>query len=129
MEVDITIYTDASNAGWGGTNGVSSINGRWSIAEQNCHINVLELLPITFCLQSFCKDLCNKVICIMSDNATAISYVNHMGGTKSALCNDIAREIWNWVLGKETWISANHILGQEHTEADQIFRTFTDHNE
>ena len=65
----------------------------------------------------------------MSDNATAISYVNHMGGTKSALCNDIAREIWNWVLGKETWISANHIPAQEHTEADQISRTFTDQTE
>ena len=36
-EVDITTYTDTSNTGWGGTNGVSSINGRWSIAEQNCY--------------------------------------------------------------------------------------------
>ena len=126
-EVDITIYTDASNTGLGGTNGVSSINGRWSMAEQNCHINELELLAIKFCLQFFYKDLCNKVICIMSDNAIAISYVNHMGGTKSARCNDIAREIW--VLGKGTWISANHIPGQENTEADQMSCTFTDHTE
>ena len=65
----------------------------------------------------------------MSDNATAISYVNHMGGTKSARCNDIAREIWNWVLGKGIWISANHIPGQENAEADQMSRTFTDHTE
>ena len=86
-EVDITIYTDASNTGWGGTNGVSSINGRWSIEEQNCHINELELLAIKFCLHSFCKDFCNKVICIMSDNATAISYINHMGGTKYIYVN------------------------------------------
>ena len=71
-KVDITIYTGVSNTGWGVTNGVSSINGRWSIEEQNCHINELELLAIQFCLQSFCKDLCNKVICIMSDNTTAI---------------------------------------------------------
>ena len=55
-EVDITIYTDASNTGWGSTNGVSSINGRWSTEEQNCYINELELLAIKFCLQSFCKD-------------------------------------------------------------------------
>ena len=81
-EVDITIYTNSSNTGWSGTNGVSSINGRWSIEEQNFHINKLELLTIKFCLQSFCKDLCNKVICILSDNATAMSYINHMGGTK-----------------------------------------------
>ena len=86
-EVDITIYTDASNTSWGGTNGVSSINGRWSIEEQNCHINELELLAIKFCLHSFCKDLCNKVICIMPDIATAISYINHMGGTKYIYVN------------------------------------------
>ena len=83
-EVDITIFTDTSNTVWGGTNGVSSINGRWAIEEQNCHINELELLVIKFCFQSFRKDLCNKVICIMSNNAIAISYINHMGGTKSA---------------------------------------------
>ena len=39
--------------------------------------------------------LCNKVIRIMSDNATAIPYFNQIGGTKSARCNDIARETWN----------------------------------
>ena len=64
-EVDTTTYTDASNTGRGGTNGVSSISGRWSIGKQNFHINELELLAISFCLQSFWKDLCNKVICIM----------------------------------------------------------------
>ena len=63
----------------------------------------------------------------MSDNATAISYINHTGGTKSARCNDIAREIWSLVSGKGIWISTNHIPGQENTEADQLFRTFTDH--
>ena len=90
---------------------------------------LMELLAIKFHLQTFRKDLCNKVICIMSDKATAISYVNHVGETKSARCNDIAREIWNWVLGKGIWISANHIPGQENAEADQMSRTFTDHTE
>ena len=45
---------------------------------------LMELLSIKLCLQTFRKDLCNKVICIMSDKAAAISYVNHMGETKSA---------------------------------------------
>ena len=65
----------------------------------------------------------------MSDNATAISYVNHMSGTKLAWCNDIEREIWNCVLGKGIWISADHIPGQENTEADEMPRTFTNHTE
>ena len=87
------IYTDTSNTGWGDTKGVSSINGRWSIEEQNCHVNKLELLAFKFSVHSFCKYLCNKVICIISDNATAISYIKYVGETKSAQCSDIAREI------------------------------------
>ena len=63
----------------------------------------------------------------MSDNVRAISYVNHMGGTKPATCTDIARETWNWVLGKRIRIGANHIPGQENKEADQRSGTFRDH--
>ena len=65
----------------------------------------------------------------MPDNATAISFINHIGGTKSARCNDIAREIWNMVLEKGIWISTNHIPGKENAEADQMSRTFTDDTE
>ena len=65
----------------------------------------------------------------MSDNVRAISYVNHMGGTKPAMCTDIARETWNWVLGKRIRIGANHIPGQENKEADQRSGTFRDHTE
>lgn len=43
-KVNIVIYTDASRASWGGTNGVNSINGRLFIENLNCHINELELL-------------------------------------------------------------------------------------
>ena len=38
-DIDITIHKDASNTGWNRTNGVSLINSRWSIEEQNYHIN------------------------------------------------------------------------------------------
>ena len=118
------IYTDTSNTGWGDTKGISSINGRWSIEEQNCHVNKLELLAFKFSVHSFCKYLCNKVICIISDNATAISYIKYVGETKSAQCSDIAREIWNRVIGEGIWISANHIPGKENTEPDHVWHIY-----
>ena len=43
-KVNIVIYTDASRASWGGTNGINSISGRLFIENLNCHINELELL-------------------------------------------------------------------------------------
>ena len=65
----------------------------------------------------------------MSDNTRAVSYVSHMDGTKSATCTDIARETWNWVLGKRIRIRANHIPGQENKEEGRRSRTFRDHTE
>jgi len=42
-EVDIILHTDPSKAGWGITNSDISSGGRWSLVEQELHINVLEL--------------------------------------------------------------------------------------
>ena len=72
----------------------------------------MALPAIKFCFKSFCKDLYNKVIGIKSDSGTAISYINQIGRTKSARSNDIAREIWNWVLEKGIWINVNHFPGK-----------------
>ena len=45
-EIDLVLHTDASNTGWGITNGYISSGGQWDIQEQNFHINVLELKAI-----------------------------------------------------------------------------------
>ena len=41
---------------------------------------------------TYCKDKVSKHVRIMSDNTTAISYVNNKGVIKSELCNDITKE-------------------------------------
>ena len=40
---DLTIFSDASLEGWGGTDQVTEIGGRWNCKENKCHINSLEL--------------------------------------------------------------------------------------
>lgn len=40
-----------------------------------------------------------------------------MGGIKSPLCNKLAKDIWDWAIQKQIWISACHIAGI-HNEAD-----------
>ena len=52
-----------------------------------------------------------------------------MSRTKSARCNDSARETWDWVLGKGIWISTTHVPLNQNTEAEQMSHTFTDHTE
>ena len=46
---------------------------------------------------TYCKDKVSKHVRIMSDNTTAISYVNNKGVIKSELCNDITKETMSLV--------------------------------
>lgn len=127
-DIDATIFSDASQLGWGASNGIGHIGGRWSVQEQLLHINALELMAIKFALFSF---LCHshKHIRIMSDNTTAICYLNKMGGVKSMACDRIAKEIWNFCISHSVWVSAAHIPGIENVVADFRSRIFNDATE
>ena len=61
----------------------------------------------------------------MSDNATAISYVNKQGGSHI----DIAVEIWEICIRKGVHISAAHIPGVHNILADKASRHFEDASE
>ena len=65
----------------------------------------------------------------MIDNQTAVSYINHQGGTHSLRCNKVSREIWLWAAHRNIWLSAAHILGSHNTIADFHSRTFEDATE
>ena len=81
---DYVIYTDASKEGWGATDKSVTINGRWNNREKEWHINILELLAIKYALLSLLNQIKGKYhVRIMSDNATAIPYINKQGGSKS----------------------------------------------
>ena len=89
------ITTDASLAGWGAVCGDQSSGSRWNPQELGHHINYLKLLAAFHGLKSFCKDVSkSRHIQIRTDNTCALSHLNSMGGIKSPLCNDPARQIW-----------------------------------
>ena len=130
-DIDRTIYTDASKhlgGGWGASDEVlGEINGRWASEEQGMNINCLELKAIQLALQSFIP-LYGKCehIRVMSDNTTAISYINKKGGTHCMTLNDLAVNIWEYCLDKGIHISAAHIPGKHNVLADIASREFRD---
>ena len=124
-----TLVTDASEEGWGAVFEGSATGGRWSKLEQNDHINVLEIRAILFGLQSFCRDDTNSEILIKSDNTTAISYVNKMGGMVSSECNEISSQIWDFCEKRNIWVLATHIPGVLNVVADYESRHFSDDTE
>ena len=124
--IDMTIFTDASSEGWGISHNKVKNGGRWDAFESTLHINCLELLAIYFGIKTFCKNKNNIHVRIMSDNTTAIAYVNNMGGIKSHMCNEITKRIWMWCIQNNIWVSAAHIPGIDNIDADTASREFND---
>ena len=127
-KIDYVIHTDASQEGWGASDGsLSDINGRWSMGEQNMHINVLELKAIKLAIQSYLPLQHNvRHIRIKSDNTTAIAYINKKGGSHNMLLNDMAVDIWETCRAWGAVISAAHIPGAHNVLADTASREFQD---
>ena len=63
------------------------------------------------------------------DNMTAVTYINHMGGSKSIACDKVAKKIWNWCIPRNIWLSATHIPGCTNVIADSLSRKhrYSDH--
>ena len=125
----LVVTTDASLAGWGATFNGNEAGGRWAQEEEGEHINVLELRAILLAIQSFFKDKDSLEVLIKSDNTTAVSYVNKMGGSRSNECESVASEIWKFCEKRDMWLTATHIPGDSNEEADFISRHFTDNTE
>ena len=123
---EIVIQTDASLSGWGAVLNKEKTGGRWTPKEMKHHINYLELLAILYALKSFELHLKNFThIKILSDNTTAVSYINNMGGVKSLACNSLAKSIWFWAKLRKIWLTASHIPGKQNA-ADFESRNFND---
>ena len=123
---EITIQTDASLQGWGAVLDKAEIGGRWHFSESQHHINYLELLAIYLALKSFLHLIKNKHIKIVTDNSTAVSYINNMGGTKSKDCNRVSKDIWMLCRHHRIWLTCTHIAGALNIKADMKSRIFDD---
>ena len=78
-----TIFTDASNSGWGAWCGEKLVHGFWSETETLEHINFLELKAIWLALLAFASSLRDVHLAVKCDNSTAVAYINNLGGIKS----------------------------------------------
>lgn len=124
-----SITTDASLTGWGATWGPKSLAGQWSDSEKLLHINVLELRAIRNAVSGWISDLKGFDVTILSDNSTAVAYVNHQGGTKSLrLC----RDTWDLLLlcqRSDINLRATHLAGRLNLQADALSRGLRNENE
>ena len=104
-EIDYIIYADANIKDWGPYDNNETINGRWLDYAAQSHFNVLELTAIKFAIRSFLSLKHNmKNFRIITDNSTAICYINKQGGMNSMTCNDISKQTWEFCFQKRVHI-------------------------
>jgi len=71
--LSLTLYTDASNLGWGGggyLNGLT-VSGVWSPLQGREHINLLEMKAAFLALSHFKETLSKLSVVLATDNSTA----------------------------------------------------------
>jgi len=77
--VDIHMFTDASERGWGAHVDSARYQGMWSEEESRLHINILELRAVRLALESHLPPVGSHVL-VATDNTTVKSYINRQGG-------------------------------------------------
>ena len=120
------IETDASKKGWGAYCNGDFTGGCWSQEESRLHINVLELLAATFGVQAFCKSVQVSSVLLKTDNTTVVAYINKMGGTRSPMLIQLAKDLWQWCLKRGIHLRAEHLSGELNITADFLSRHLRD---
>lgn len=119
--ITVQIETDASHLAWGAVLGHQQAGGDWTPNLSRRSSNYRELLAILLALESFLQDIKGKSIQILSDNITALAYVQHMGGPSVPLTN-IARAIWTLATENGIYLNCKHIAGKDNYLADRLSR-------
>ena len=118
------ISTDASGKnGWGASvAGYVPIGGVWTDEQESLHINVKELLAVLYALRSFVDTLKGSHVRVLCDNTTAVHTINNMGTTKSMTCNNVVKQIWEFCLLNDMYVTCTYIPGKENVLADRASR-------
>lgn len=129
---EVTLETDATLQTWGAKCGVLKAGGYFKDSELkkcNNNINACEILAIGLALKAFANIVAGKIVLVRTDNTSAVSYISHMGGTRSHCCNSLAHEVWLWCIQNNTWLTAEFIPGVLNVDADWESRHINDRTE
>lgn len=122
-EPSLIIKSDASLKAWGAFCEGVRTGGPWSVHEISLyHINELELLAAFLALKSFANEKDSIHVRIFVDNTVAMNCINKMGSMKSEKLNELTKNIWEWCMPKNIWVSAARIAGKDNVEADHESR-------
>ncbi|KAL8602813.1 hypothetical protein ACOMHN_061047 [Nucella lapillus] len=120
---DLSLYTDASNCGWGAHMGPLHAQGLWNPDQAHWHINALEMEAVRWALVTFQDQVLNKSIRLFTDNTTVACYINKQGGARSSTLSLMAESLLQWCYHRNIALHAIHIAGKLNILADALSRS------
>ena len=119
----LTLYTDASNLGWGAYLEGSWALGLWSPLQQKEHINLLEMKAVHLALCHFRATLHLKSLVLATDNTTVVAYLKKQRGTHCFILYSLCREILLLCSELQIQLVVMHIPGHLNVLADTLSRS------
>ena len=120
---DIQVTTDASPYGYGAVCGWPELeaSGFWTEKAASKCQNYREMLAILVAINTFQHVLRNKSVQVLTDNFSALTYINS-GGGPSAQLTKLAKAIYFKAVKLNICISASFLAGANNEHADRLSR-------
>ncbi len=119
---EMTLFTDASTAGWGAHIDENLVSGLWSTEQQLLHINNLEMLAVILALQHFHHLVTGHRVLVMTDNTTVVGQIRNQGGTHSIELYELTKQLLQWTDQNGVTLTPRHIPGHLNVIADRLSR-------
>ena len=117
----LQIITDASPWGYGAVCEGHEASGFWTECIAQMSQNYRELMAILVSLETFSAIVAGKAVHVLTDNFSAMTYINH-GGGPSAQLTSLAKAVWYKAHQLGVELSAGFLAGQKNTHADRLSR-------
>ena len=118
---DIQVTTDASPWGYGAVCAEFEASGFWTKSVSRKCQNFREMMAILVAIQTFRDVLRGKSVQILTDNFSALTYINS-GGGPSAQLTKLAKAIYFTAVKSKISISASFLAGKQNDHADHLSR-------
>nr|XP_042698655.1 leucine-rich repeat and calponin homology domain-containing protein 1 isoform X6 [Chrysemys picta bellii] len=123
----LTLVTDAADLGWGAHLGDLWTLGLWSREEKLLHINLKELRAVRLTCQTFHATIEGHSMSVLTDNTTAMFYINKQGGSQSSpLCHE-ALLLWDFCIAHSVHLLAAYLPGVQNRLAVRLNRSYHMH--
>ena len=120
--ITTSFEVDASASGWGAVLDTCQAKGDFDCSLSSRSSNYRELTAVLLAILSFKHKLKNHHVLVLSDNSTAIAYINNKGGPHIDL-NNIAIKIWTEAARIGLSVTCRHLAGVKNVSADTLSRS------